>query len=146
MKPGRSLDALVAEKVMGWRVWPEDRTAHEWDQFLPWPRGVITAHGLVVIRSDSHNIWTSDKRWSPSTDIAAAWEVVNAMPDRARMAIFAPGAVVEPGRHNGEDWFVRIYAAPNDDDPWNWDEPINVFAPTAPHAICLAALKIVGAP
>lgn len=49
MKPGRELDALVAEKVMGWRPGPDT-----------WEEGPTFS---LVLHSYG---------WSPSTDIAAA--------------------------------------------------------------------------
>ena len=60
LSAGREMDALVAEKVMGWS--PLNRTEHH----LSWnvPEGIRT--------------WeeTSYGSFKPSTSIAAAWEVV----------------------------------------------------------------------
>ncbi|MBB6731904.1 BC1872 family protein [Cohnella zeiphila] len=50
MEPGRELDALIAEHVMGFEVANREY-------------GVFIIDGL-------------NKQWEPSTDIAAAWEIV----------------------------------------------------------------------
>lgn len=58
MEPGRELDALIAEKVMGWRMLPDNehfKTSQGWG-----PEGQSLAHCPRY-----------------STDIAAAWEVVS---------------------------------------------------------------------
>lgn len=54
MKPGRELDALVAEKVLGWSKGYEDDGTPYW------------ATGDTAMSGD----------WPPSTDVAEAWEVV----------------------------------------------------------------------
>lgn len=116
-EPGRELDALVAEKVMG-------------NTLAPGPG----AMGIVV------NI-TELKRIPPySTDIAAAWEVVEKIGEGFTLGrswekwvcTSVPGDmwgcyIDEPGR----------YEMLNDGDYFEW-------ADTAPHAICLAALKAIG--
>lgn len=70
MKPGRELDALVAEKVMGMPV--------------HWERAAIIGNRLVWVRCEPYRVGemqrTEDGRPIPaySTDIAA-WEVVEEM-------------------------------------------------------------------
>jgi hypothetical protein len=137
---GRELDALVAEKVMGWR----------WFHFLnkcyliP-PRN--TATGFDPANTLRH--WdgegkegTPDLEWTTltnypnfrlrhySTDIAAAWEVV------------------EKDDGWGFDWTLTRWMASS--KPWACvayrvadGEAFSGMAATAPHAICLAALKAV---
>lgn len=62
MEPGRELDALVAEKVMGWNVFP-----HKPDFQIEYK----DEQGFqYVFRLDE---------FEPSTDISAAWEVVEKM-------------------------------------------------------------------
>lgn len=110
MTPGRELDALVAEKVMGLDV---NRTGPETMWFAR-PMG---------------GNWDDLKDYS--TDIAAAWEVVEAV----------------KARKIDQGWFDLGFA----NGSWGatfrtgaYYEPIeHVRAPTAPHAICLAALKAV---
>lgn len=95
--PPRELDALVAEKVMGYG--PKNDPCHAGE-------------------------------WSPSTSISAAWEVVENMKEDGDVFI---------------EWWQ--------DDLWTVsNKPIGVRdngvileADTAPLAICLAALKAVGA-
>ena len=94
MKLGPELDRLIAEKVMGW-------PADEWHQ--------------------SCNDCT---KWSPSTNIAHAWEVVEKLRN----------IMVGPWTHG------RWAACAMQDGDWF------SVADTAPHAICLAALKSVGYP
>jgi len=59
MKPGRELDSLVAEKVMGWEYFPAQVT------------GTLVRLGYFFdpVSGEAHH------HWSPSTDISAAWEV-----------------------------------------------------------------------
>jgi hypothetical protein len=124
MKAGRELDALVAEKVMGWTVDPIYR--------------MYT--GSVVRHAAGHNLET---RFNPSTDITAAWEVVEKMRalglwveinlgyefdgpsiDCIIGEYGAAGGIIEGLRHGEKQWSEE--------------------ADTAPLAICLAALKAKG--
>ena len=112
VKPGRELDALVAEKVMGLRfVWRSQLTDH---------------YGYNA------GVWTIPTKWGTmdlteepprySTDIAAAWEVVEKM------------------REDG--FLVALYRSAG---AWIADtNPGYGKSDTAPHAICLAALRAVG--
>lgn len=107
MKPGRELDALVAEKVMGW-------TLPQHSPFLLWQ-----GRNCVV-------------EFRPSTDIAAAWEVVEKMSDGFRFDLHKVGGM--------SLWNTRFTE----------NKVFNALTSTydstlAPHAICLAALKAVGA-
>lgn len=69
MKPGRELDALVAEKVMGWTGVGPDVDA----EIYGWPSGHNKELGVY---------------WVPhySTDISAAYEVVEMMRDSKKRA------------------------------------------------------------
>jgi len=64
MKPGRELDALVAKKIMGWKL---SADASEW----------LDADGEYMKAAEYWYIGGNDDilPWSPSTDIAAAWQV-----------------------------------------------------------------------
>jgi hypothetical protein len=100
MTPGLELDALIAEKVMGLSVSKE------------------------IIRDGS------GARYYPellhySTDIAAAWEVVEKMGTLPRKDMQRGGFQVNYDDHGWTASFWREYA----------------FGESAPHAICLAALK-----
>lgn len=129
MQAGRELDALVAEQVMGW-------TKYDWEQG-DWdgPDNVtffaIYPNGLAVYYAGSYE---PDAWFAPSTDIAAAWRVVEAIQAKGvAVHIYhgsAPNSAEAP-------WYVQI------------DEPPNKYADsrsalTAPHAICLAALAAKG--
>lgn len=111
MKPGRELDALIAEKVFGLpqSTWRDGEDHRDED-------GV----GVVVlgVRPDPY-----------STDIAAAWTVVEKL-DLLRNHSFerSPDGLYEIGVLYSDDGYWEVYGS----------------APTAPHAICLAALKAVG--
>ena len=95
MKAGREIDALIAEKVMGW---PKNS---------------------VVWYIDDKPFRISD--FSPSTQIADAWLVVEKIKRENLQIVW-----------DIDGWFVSsIYADTG-------------FAPTAPLAICLAALKATG--
>lgn len=117
MEPGKELDALIAEKIFG-----EDQT----------PRDVDSGHTIphfpkVFIPYIPRNY---------STDIAAAWEVVNHMRNkhwRDVLTLFSPEQeCATPWRAFFSKKFVEI-----DEDKFESGE-------SAPHAICLAALKAVG--
>lgn len=107
MKPGPELDALVAEKVMGLSKEP------------PWPKPFKWYSRW----------WYYDREFRPSTDIAAAWEVVEKMSEQGITVV----VWAWPGGRFGCD-----IAVINKADLINGD--------SAPHAICLAALKAVGNP
>lgn len=124
MKAGRELDALVAEKVMGCII-----------SFKGWRYGRC---GCDDTKGPSH-MWTPDHEtyeWPApySTDIAAAWEVVEKM-----------------GNWHGFDfaiWKKEVgeWRAGWFEDGWEGLEGrADATAESAPHAICLAALKAVGA-
>ncbi len=67
MEAGPDLDRMVAERVMGWHIAPwEDET----DGGLEWKDAL--GHYMAPYSSGQNPKW----RWSPSTDIAAAWRVV----------------------------------------------------------------------
>lgn len=114
LKPGRELDALVAEKVMGWEApHPED--------FGDIGRSIIESRG--------------DDPYAParySTDIAAAWTILEKLPQ------FAYGCAVsfrwmDRPEATGQEWEVNLGPG----------HP-RAIGISVPHAICLAALKSVG--
>lgn len=100
---GRELDALVAEKVMGWA-----------------PRDAGAGDRLIYVGAWAH----CESLPHYSTDIAAAWQVVE--------KLAADGLYVHVGYCLG-----RTEASVNSP----LDIIDNAYAPTAPLAICLAALK-----
>lgn len=80
MPAGNDLDALVAEKVMGW-TWRAFQPAHEIGDLVrrPYPPDWSAIPRLVASGNERlAGGWDSDlPRYS--TDIAAAWEVVDRM-------------------------------------------------------------------
>ena len=143
MEPGRELDALVAEKAMGYRrvdltpewlgreVWcfyPGDSPLMEysWDE----PSGNAMMHRNGKDESDG----TADILPSYSTDIAAAFEIVEKLRDQhmeLELSVVPKGAPAYP---DDAQWLAGF----SDDGPTNQE-----WGATAPHAICLAALKAV---
>jgi len=109
MKAGRELDALVAEKVMGWKKvkWLGDYDWRDKDGEQPY-----------TVRA-----------WNPSTDIVAAWQVVEKM-EEIGYSILAHNVIPNS---DAVVWRVKF----------SQSETITEF--TAPLAICLAALRAVGA-
>jgi len=107
MKPGRELDALVAEKVMGWKA------VQVFD--LKDTDGTNIANGITP-----YNIGQRVPHYS--TDIASAWEVVEEMQNNEW------DFTLKNHKRKYEAIFGTLY---------------NAFAPTAPEAICKAALLAV---
>lgn len=113
LPPGRELDALIAEKVI--KLTP----GYYFMEFKD-------------LSQQEQNNYNRNQGWSPmrcpeySTDIAAAWEVV----ERMRMI----GADLEITI--GKMGYAINYEL---EDNWG----VHGYKDTAPHAICLAALKAV---
>jgi len=132
MNPGRELDALVAEKVMGLEPWPEQD-----------PRWQCKAFKAKIIPYGQEAKPCLPPEYS--TDIAAAWEVMEKFKDR--------GLEVGWDKYR-EKWFCTNlaedfrYAFDLDETEFKStfnDNSIAVLADTAPLVICVAALKAVGA-
>lgn len=123
MKAGRELDALVAEKVMGW-CWIENDVGQE---SLQPP---IEEYAYL---SRNHPVfWADDKGYTEimpkySTNIADAWQVVEKLRETHWIQ-------VEVGTLNICD--IGEYG--------KGCSTIQEVADTIPLAICLAALKAVG--
>lgn len=133
MKPGRELDILVAEKVMGWKV-----CACTDEEFATWKKDRPGALRVVIPTGDCNRCgfkvidgWTA---WPHafSQNIAAAWEIVEKMKGSFEIDISSTSTA------NGGKYFCTIYL-------WS-DTSIQYDAceETAPHAICAAALLAVG--
>lgn len=108
--PGLELDKLIAEKVLGWRKYNKDNPIPASDRF-----------------SLERFEWRDEDGSGPvfvnyySTDIKAAWDLV----EKFRLTV----------RPLGEIGWTAV-------KKWCDDEMIMLqnSSPTAPHAICLAAL------
>lgn len=112
MKPGRELDALVAEKVMGWKV-----LRHK--DFPDHPDVDFTKEHGVLMRTPHF-----------STDIAAAWEVVGKLEKSHDFELIH---LIYHGMGDARGWFIKLDG-----------NRVGFPQETAPHAICLSALKAVG--
>lgn len=119
MNPGRKLDALVAEKVMNLENVRYQMLGYH--------------HDLVF----GENVLAQVAQLVPnySTDISAAWKVVDELGDRKWLLVmYKANTIVIP-----QYWFASFdFKYPDDSKP----ETDYEFAETAPHAICLASLKI----
>jgi hypothetical protein len=123
---GRELDALVATKIMGIAPIP-------WGDETPCP---VCLEPMRYCGARSRCSRCSEWRYGPyleySSDIAAAWEVVEKMVETGRLHLDRLG-------FDGEEW--RCWMSPD-------AEGATYFvgqAETAPLAICLVALKAVEA-
>lgn len=136
---GGALDALVAEKVMGWTYWKTKRG--NWAHSSP--DGKVNeepAYGLPKFDPQTgekiKREWWDGADIPPySTDIAAAWEVLEricAGGREVRINCVTGGGCVENMTDDGYPLS-------------GWDRTLCVeeHGPI-PHAICLAALKAVG--
>ena len=121
---GRELDALVAEKVMGW----QDARA-----FFPWPESGVMLDNYAMM--PPHGGAIRDIAHVPcySTDIAAAWEVVEKLWDEDFHVQFQLVHQVTAGK-----WRVEF---PTRKVPHH--NYVFAHADTASLAICRAALKAV---
>lgn len=132
MNPGRELDALVAEKVMGLDLSPKIHPYKKVSDFSLRP-GALNYYGTYVEKREPEFY---------STDIAAAWEVVEKMRSHSHMDAFALKAPDEdqaPGFWRAI--FLKKEIGPEDmSNFYEWP----TLGCSAPHAICLAALKACG--
>jgi hypothetical protein len=134
---GRELDALVAEKVMGGFVDDPDAgagTGEVWFWVHP-QDGVLRGEPYLMSEDDDPEPYWSHSwhRWKPSTNIAAAWQVVDMLYKRG----FGVGVVMQHGWDTACECIVFKTSIVDDDT-------IHASADTAPHAICLAALAALG--
>lgn len=137
MEAGPEMDALVAEKIMGWkRVQPP-----KWDYDGPLPdQGeVLASPCLIELINNGEYKWPPkgvipftffiNKRYS--TDMAAAWEVVEKFTANGEFARIERGTTGGLGCPVIPHWEVGL----SKDGYCYWSK-----APTAPLAICRAAL------
>lgn len=114
-QPGPELDRLIAEGVMGW-----ERMSDYW----------ADEHGFrgwIEIPSNIPHDW--EIIWSPSTRIEHAWEVVE------KVGLLNWPNSLQHGNLDGL-WTIERFTGETTD--------IIAQAETAPLAICLAALKMIG--
>lgn len=115
MKPGKELDALIAENVMGLPVL-------DYNNY-----GTIT----VSYENDENRqaVWVDLPKYS--TDITAAWEVAEKLAEK--------GFYYEIQQAWSQENTKRCRVYLNDGEA-----RYIAIGDTAPHAICLAALKALG--
>jgi len=134
MKPGRELDMLVAEKVMGCKVLratDEGLSQREYERRRRWENARCGCAGSMHNDSDDEGCYEWLKEYS--TDIAAAFEVV------------------EKINSSKNKWLLNSLRCDPNDGKWQFGDidrdgsiwPDDKYD-SAPHAICLAALKAVG--
>ena len=120
MKAGRELDAMIADKVMGWTEQPYSRPPSHWQD----------EEGYTILTLPNF-----------STDIAAAWQVVERMRRFSDLRSFAV-VVQDNSEHGAEpEWLARFdrYEVATDEmvtAEW-WSSK------SAAKVICIAALKAV---
>lgn len=126
MPAGREMDALIAEKVMGWTTYEE---------YVHGPLmhggGMMTLYrgdGAQFKKDNTTHTWSVDC-FCPSTDIAAAWEVVEKLADEVYVEYGHRPSIQS---HGNVGWLVRFRFHRG------------TWADTVPLAICRAALKVVG--
>lgn len=128
MNPGRELDALVAEKVMGKFVisdpkqYLEVMVSEGGDYFGGKWVSTVLCHNETFDKHLPGHAVAIVKQYS--TNISAAWEVVEKLPGFSLRKL------------DGAYWCTFA-------NSWD-DELIDVIEKTAPHAICLAALRAIG--
>jgi hypothetical protein len=116
LQAGRSLDCLIAERVIGWR--------HTCGAECPAPKcwGWVDPDGVDMLRGDDVPAY--------STDIAAAWEVISEMQRRGWSFILDDMCSGKTYQCHFERERTEVYNVTDIE--------------TVPLAICLAALKAVG--
>ena len=130
MKPGKELDILITEKVMGWSRY-ERGVAY----FGNFPAYTIDEYGVMLVLKSG----AGGNYFSPSINIADAWMVVEKLREMGWMCYVMsyPTGV----KNKGCDVFFRSGLI--DDDETNWRHNVS-FAETAWESFCLTALKVFG--
>ncbi len=114
------MDALVARKVMGLDPLTVDGDM----QVFTWRREFLMAGDRFVVTDNG-----SESLPHYSTDIAAAWQVVEKMAEG--------GLRLSLDRFGGDPWWAEFADE-------GWEQGAQATSATAPMAICLAALKAKG--
>jgi hypothetical protein len=166
---GPELDRLVAEKVMGWTdgeftAWQSDDISidddvgyHQFKSSIKYPAYISDGHFYSVIRNiDEWEIFGTDEgpllHWSPSTNIAHAWEVVEKLRSLGRdvtlhIALGQAACFVrdsDPDRYNTNESALYPGHSSLRSLDFNHHQCYgHAIADTAPLAICRAALQAV---
>ncbi len=142
---GREMDERVAIEVMGWGwCMPESGPRAGWVTFAsllppdsPDKRVVVAEDDVRLMQCERDVLAVPHY----STDIAAAWLVVEAMQTFNEDGYHA---VLKTPFTLGNAYIAGF--TPHGVTGWNGAPDFVGFATTAPHAICLAALKVATAP
>jgi hypothetical protein len=135
VSPGRELDALVAEKVLGCKPFLGTDGV---TKYCNCGRTSSFDDGAHEMRSGGLKPY--------STSISAAWEVVEKLSQQSRILQLIQAEEGDYNRETGKPrgWFAHLprkhWDLASAYGPYDWTE-----GDTAPHAIALAALKAVGA-
>jgi len=116
LEPGHELDRLIAERVMGWK---------EGKDFGVGESGIAR----YIREGPKYFERTRIEAWSPSTDIAAAWEVIADLLTRYNVSVYSARYPIR--------WFVQIVALKD------WETKALVQDENLPLAICRAALAVM---
>lgn len=120
MEAGRELDALVAEKIMGWKV------VDGW-----WDMGDGRSWPVEDWCDDYERV--IQEAFRPSTDMSAAWYAIERVEATGKWA----SSVNAVRDQSPNKWCTEFW--PTD----NWSpRVISSYAETAPLAICRAVLKV----
>jgi Phage ABA sandwich domain len=114
----REIDRLIAEKVMGWKIYADSAGYKFWS----------------INEDDSSRIICSVTSFEPSTDIRDAWLVVEKLRETKIFSLY--------DAWDGDD--NKIFCAVFEYNDTYHVVDYKGYADTAPLAICLAALKAVG--
>lgn len=129
MNAGRELDAMVAEKALGyrWEIVPPDAKGENAGRTLA-PLGFEKHDGWLPPLGKVHEYWLVPHF---STDMAVALPLLNIL---KRLPPFNDGSIKLEMR--GEKWCCYGFH----EDEMDWDDFV---AESPAHAICLAVLKAV---
>jgi len=132
IKAGRELDVLVAEKVMNDKGITYYAILTKYGKEISQAATTFHADGLMRSLFGASR-YEKRIRYIPySTDIAAAWQVVEKMQKKYVINIEV----------DCENIWVEIWRD-STDEPSNYKQVADESADTAPLAICLAALKAI---
>lgn len=124
LEEGQEVDRMIVLEVMGWKPWEGD--------YHRGPSG-----RMYDITGDDYEI----APFEPSTDIAAAWEVVEKLKELDWALEVSVTNKLPEG--DSETYYCGLLRG-DDNAPWREDfRHIQAWAATAPLAICHAALEAV---
>ena len=122
MEAGRELDALVAEKVMGWQNVKQDDGDSTFARLSGIDIKSHESHRFTVPEFSTDIAASFDALQKTANDLQCGWEIEKHESDGALY-------VTIKGQSEGEYWENKIKAAKHSDIPWG---------------ICLAALRAKG--